>query len=698
MQSLLVRFLCVLFLAMGLLAPGLAQAQILDDLEVKKRNGDYILSAKFSTIVRYEKHVLAKSGTSLIVYLRVVGLAKGKEIKGVRRISKRPRLNGAVPFVDMTYNGNFKGGPRLIVRFSKKLDYRVRQGRDNRSIDIIIPSQRSGKSSRKSTGSLSKAQQAEAKGLMQQGRKALKRNKNVAAIRAFSKLLKLPEGPLTEEAHELLGLARERNGQRKLALVEYKLYLKLYSSGEGAERVRQRLLILERSKRPKALRAPKQKQSVDRAQLYGTFSQIYYRGNSVIDTSTQIGPTLVEQPTLSDVDQSALISNLDVTGRYRTESFDTRAVVSADYDHDFLDDEAESSVRSAYLDIKNRPHRYSARLGRQSGTSGGILGRFDGIFAGYNVLSKWRVNAFAGEPDDTIAPDSERLFSGGSVDFGTFAGAWSGSLYYFGQTIDELTDRRAVGAELRYFDSRGSVFGLVDHDLFFNKLNIFLIQGNWQSKHKTTYNLLLDYRRNPPLQLSNALLGETAQSINELLQTNTKQEIKQFAEDRTSTSRVISAGVLQPLSKRFEFGLDVTFTEVSDLPASGTLPATEGTGDVFTYAVKLIGNSLLLKRDVAVLGAAYTESELFDATSAYLTDRLWFNNRWRLDLGFKWYQQLNSNDTELTRLTPSLEINYRWDTVSFELEYGREQTHTENAMLQEDVKRDFYAIGYRWDF
>lgn len=57
----------------------------------------------------------------------------------------------------------------------------------------------------------------------------------------------------------------------------------------------------------------------------------------------------------------------------------------------------------------------SARLGRQSGLGGGVLGRFDGALLGWAFKPKWKLNAVAGVPTDTLL-DAKRHFYGVSVD------------------------------------------------------------------------------------------------------------------------------------------------------------------------------------------------------------------------------------------------------------------------------------------
>lgn len=531
--------------------------------------------------------------------------------------------------------------------------------------------------------------------LMAQGRAALTDGRPVDAIRAFTRVLALPGAARAPEALELLGLARERNGQADLARVEYKLYLKLYPEGEGADRVRQRLANLEPAA-PAKLREARRREDERRTEVFGTISQQYYRGNTKIDTTSKTGPTIGEQDTLSLTDQNALVSILDLNARYRNGRYDNRFVVSMDHVHDTLNDEDKGRVRSAYGEIRNRDAGYSARLGRQPGTSGGVLTRFDGGLFSYSLTPKLGVNLVAGTPVDEIAKASDRSFYGVSTDIG--GPTLSSNLYYFHQQVDGVTDREAVGTELRYFKDNGSVFALIDYEVSYKELNIFLLQGHWQSSKGTTYNLLFDYRRSPPLQTTNALIGEPFDSIDDLLATRTEEQVRTDARDRTVEAKVFAVGVLHPFTPKLQLGFDLTLTNISGLPASGSMPATEGTGNVITYAGKAIASGLLFTNDVTVAGVAYTTGDAFDASSLALTHRVPFS-RWRIDTGLRFYRQDNANGTEVERITPTLKVDYLVRReLALELEVGQERTSTSGLMQDEESTRDYFILGYRWDF
>lgn len=62
-------------------------------------------------------------------------------------------------------------------------------------------------------------------------------------------------------------------------------------------------------------------------------------------------------------------------------------------------------------------------------------------------------------------------------------------------------------------------------------------------------------------------------------------------------------------------------------------------------------------------------------------------------------EQQDNLGTDSTRLTPIVRLGYRWrDRITFEIEAGMEKGETTNRDLTEDSTRNFYMLGYRWDF
>jgi tetratricopeptide (TPR) repeat protein len=543
--------------------------------------------------------------------------------------------------------------------------------------------------------------------LMDRGRAALTRGDNLDAIRAFNELLNLPPNIHSQDAQELIGLAYERNSEVARAKKEYALYLKLYPDGEGAERVRQRLANLESPGAVPVLKKRPRKE-VDVTTAYGSLSQYYYRGEMHMQAPVSHTGPVLNQPALDTIDQSALISTLDLTGRIRSGDYDNRVVIRDTYVSNYLPDADDyNRLYSAYFEIKDKALDYSFRLGRQPGVSGGVLGRFDGATAGYNFLPTWRVNVIAGQPVEFYpvgytSPTSSKQFWGTGLDLGTFAGHWNSSVYYFNQTVDGILDRQAVGTELRYFSPTGSMMGLVDYDVSYSVLNIAMLQGNWQMTKSTSWNLLVDHRNAPTLQTSNALNGEAVTSISALLLTLSESEIRALAVDRTPTASLEMLGITHNLNPVWQIGADVKHFNFSGTPASGSLPAIPGTGDIYIYTAQTIASGLFSRRDISVLSLSAITGLTYDGISAAISNRSILRDRWTADVSLRYYTQTDNLDTVMQRYSPTLRIGYRWrDRVTFEVEAGIEKTHSDSGAsggpVQDDT-RNFYMLGYRWDF
>lgn len=686
----------------GSFAPSIAHADTLDEVEVRlRRDGSASIRVRFTNPVQATRFVPQSVGRILYISLSLPGLNDGTRPHS-ERATNFGNLNGRLPLEDVTLELNGAEGDRLIVGFKRTTRYKIFQGRDGKSIVIIVPA-----------SSLSKATAAPARppadaepprftgpltGKMARARQLLIKGNNKQAIVLFRQIVGAKPNRDTRDANELLGLAYERDGQLGKARAQYERYLKLYPKGPGADRVRQRLRNLTRAPRRPQLKAGRGGGPGQGVLVYGTFSQRLYTGIS----NSSVG---------SNVDQTTLISNLTVTSRKRTEKADHKAVLSADHTYDFINQGSTGRIQNAYLESKLKWHKVSGKFGRQSGRGAGVLGRFDGALVGGDVINKWRVNAVAGRPVDISASGSDRQFSGVSIDAGTFAGKWSATLFQIGATADGFTDRQAVGTEVRYFDKTTTVFSMVDYDTYFNDMNVAMVQAYWKAKDNWSYNILLDSRKAPYLQLTNSLLapvnGTSYDSISALAAGQPSLDLKQLAKDRTAASNTISLGATLPDLKQFgvkskflrkiQLGGDLSYSSVSSLPASAGQSAVAGS-ETTTLTGRAIGTKLFFDNEITVAGLSFINNTSYRAFAAYLTDRNRIRNKWRLDLGLKWYTQDNSSGTSLIRLTPSVRVEYRRNKTTFEFELGRESSQSINPLQNENIDRDFVTIGYRYDF
>jgi hypothetical protein len=540
--------------------------------------------------------------------------------------------------------------------------------------------------------------EARAAELMAEASAALGSGHNAIAVEQLNQLLMLPPNRESQQAQELVGLARERGGETAKARAEYELYLRLFPDGEGAARVRAHLAALGS---PAAPPAPRPDRAPVRA-VSGTLSQYYYGGRTKIDTVFNT-PTTVDRSSFAATDQSSLVTNLDLTLRSRSESSDNRLVLRDTNSWSFLDTTpSQNRLNAAYYDYRGLQNSFTARVGRQTGLSGGLPGRFDGAIAGVGIAQKWRVNAAAGAPVEYPTIDSNRRFWETNLEFENLSGALSGNFFYIDQSVDGVFDRRAVGNEMRYFRDGISLFTLLDYDTSYGEWNITMLQGTWQTEGRTTLNLLYDRRKAPLLTTTNAIFGQPTTSISTLLKSLTLEQVRQQAVDVTATATQALIGFTTPLSTKWQAGADVRYTNVGALPAvvvNGIpIPAQPATGNIYGYSVQAIGSNLYSSRDTNVFSATYVSAPTQNGYQLAYNNLSSIGERWTVEPSLRYYTQKDTQDVKLDRWTPGLRLTYRLrDNVTLETELNWEISRTVGPTSRDDVSRGFFYIGYRWN-
>ncbi len=525
--------------------------------------------------------------------------------------------------------------------------------------------------------------------LLESARLAMVKGNYDQAVLLYQKAVEEGDAATAREAQELLGLAHERRGDMVTARKEYERFLELYPEGEDAERVRQRLIAIDTSRADlkASLREAKKREAPAQYLLYGSFSAIYRRDADVTDENGD------------EVSQSALTTYFDATGRVRSGAYDSRLRVTGSHRSDFLENGPgdDNRLSTFYLDVLNKEKDWSLRLGRQSSSSGGVLGRFDGIYGGMRLTPQLRLNAVAGYPVATSADTSVNdtaNFVGVSADLSGLADNWEFQLYGIQQRAEGYIDRSAVGGEARYFQPGRTFFGLVDYDIHYQQLNTAMMLGTWSMNDATSFNLLYDRRMSPTLSTSNALQGQAVTTLDALAQTYTTEQIEQLALDRTAESQTLMAGVAHTLNERYQITADLTATEVGDTPASGGVLATPSSGTEYYLSTQLIGRNLFWPDDISILGLRMGSSPTIDSAAVFINSRvntgLWQLNP-RIQVEFR---DDKSNDFNYWTLKPSLLASYRrWKDHTLEGEVGASLT------TRSEVPQSYYfSLSYRWDF
>ena len=421
------------------------------------------------------------------------------------------------------------------------------------------------------------------------------------AVQIYTKILRTAAGDMKKQAHELLGLARERNDQFAHAKSEYKKYLNCYPLEPDAERVGQRLAgLLTAAKKPKMrivkVKKPKKinEKPKWRIRNYGSYSNFYYRNQSL------------QEGRDTRVNRNDLYTNFDLNSRWISEDYDIRYKYTARHQSIFLPDKENKSRLSALsLEVRHKKSDLYGKIGRQSRHSGGVLGRFDGAHISYDISPKVVINGVFGFPVERTKKtnvNTEKKFFGVSADFGTFNEHWDYTAFFITQDNRGVIDRCAIGGEVRYFNPKKSFFTLIDYDVLFNAVNIFSFNGHWTLPSRTILNLMCNYRRSPLLMTNNAIRGQGVMELDDLFGRYTDKELQSLAVDRSAISKSFTFGATQQISDDIQLTGNFTVSRLEGTVASGGVDAVPGTGNQYYSSLQLNINNIFFKNDSIING------------------------------------------------------------------------------------------------
>lgn len=554
--------------------------------------------------------------------------------------------------------------------------------------------------------------------LMEQGQVALRDGNNNRAIVIFTKVIGLPDHKYMPDAKEYLALARQRNGQVAEAKGIYEAYLKEYPKGQNTERVRQRLAeIISSTMKPRQVAKSRTKEDLKfRSDTFGSAAQTYNWGIREVPVTEAGDVNVPDQPgqtkTVREEDQSVLISYISASNRTRNSRYDIRTMFNGTHQKNFLRDDRKDRllVSQMYVDFNDRDKKYQVKLGRQSGTTAGTLGRFDGLLGGYDVLPKLRVNAAVGFPVDLSNKDS--------IDFGTVMGALNAQFkdvlpqldlipFMSYQTVNSgVLDRFAVGEEIRYFNPRGTLFQVLDYDTLFGKLNLFYLQGQLNFGQETTVYASFDYRASPFYSIRSALYNDTVRTANQiftledLFANYSEPEARDIAALQTGSATSAVLGASHSLNEKIQVSGDFTWASQAysegQLTESPTLPASE---DAFTITGRVTTTGIIATSEITILSLSYNSASTSDESSFIFQNRAPFGEGWRIDSEFRTSFRADTSGQDLTRFRPAMKLVYDWKrTWSVEAEFGAEFNSYGGEATQSDTTRYFGSIGYRVNF
>ncbi len=119
-------------------------AQMIDDVEYRRDGADAVLQVRFVTEIQYQRAALARSGDFTQAFYLVLPTRQSlNRITSERRVPARDGDAGkpglpAILITDEATSGAAGNERRLVVRLATPVAHRVRAGRGNRTIEIVI--------------------------------------------------------------------------------------------------------------------------------------------------------------------------------------------------------------------------------------------------------------------------------------------------------------------------------------------------------------------------------------------------------------------------------------------------------------------------------------------------------------------------------------------------------------------------------
>jgi tetratricopeptide (TPR) repeat protein len=120
--------------ATALICPA-AMAQLVEEMDLYRQGNDAVLSIRFLSRVQYERSTASRSGDLVQAYYSVLPTRNSVIQLGAQR-----RLNGGgkVPEITVTDEAVRDSRRKLTIRFAKTVPFRLRAGKGNQSIEVVL--------------------------------------------------------------------------------------------------------------------------------------------------------------------------------------------------------------------------------------------------------------------------------------------------------------------------------------------------------------------------------------------------------------------------------------------------------------------------------------------------------------------------------------------------------------------------------
>ena len=700
----LLRILCTALLFVSTMASAGFNEKVLDEIRSGRYNGKAMIQIRLERQLQYISHIRLQQGKRIEITLQAISGVKENTLlpEPPEHEYLRWKETQAIPLWQVEYlEENHEH--RIILYFSRNVYVQVKSASDYKSLLITVSGQAFNDSLLNSikknpnTPPLSREDDKKLQNRLLSAQQAIIQSDFIQAKALLSQILLHSSNPYQQQALELSGIVEEKQGNFKSAIRHYQHYLELYPKGRDAVRVRQRLTsLLSAGKTPKKLKQAK-KRKTEQWQQFGSIDQ-YFR----YDQSNNGGTSL-------RVNRRALDTLVYYGSRYRSKELKVKTRFSGNLSYDTANSKNSfNSISNLYGKFDSKKWQLKSIVGRQTRNKGGVLGRIDGAFFSKTLQKDQALTLTMGYPvastKDNVKTDKSLISLGYQWD--KVIPNWQFSSYLLNQNNSLITDRRAIGGDFSYSRNNNFVFGMLDYDLLFSRLNLFTLSGNFSVNRKTSYNFSIDQRQTPWLYSSNAYAivnNNTVNSLSQLKQLFGQDAIYQMAADHSAKTQTLLFGIDQTINTQVQLNGSITLTKQEATTASYGVNAIPGSGVDQFYDIHLTLNNLWQHQDVSLAGLRYSNTDNSNTLSLSLSTRFPANQHWRLNPRLNIDIRDHKNNTLVKnewRLFPGFEARYRYSkSVSFDFDSGfsLDQRNLKAGSSEQD-KYFYLSAGYRMEF
>jgi hypothetical protein len=199
----------------------------------------------------------------------------------------------------------------------------------------------------------------------------------------------------------------------------------------------------------------------------------------------------------------------------------------------------------------------------------------------------------------------------------------------------------------------------------------------------------------------------------------TQSDLKALALLRTANANSAQLGVTTQIKEKWQGGGDISVSNTSGLPQSGTnvpgsldgfVAGTPSTGNNYSLNGRLIGNGIFALRDVSIFSLGYTTSSLIKGETLLLTNHLNLSDivtnhsslvaKMMSDLSLRLYSQNDNMGNKERIVSPTFRLTYQAkDNLSLEIDGGIDLTNNIPTSGQSsNTTRKYFSFGFSSNF